>query len=296
MIITMFLSLILRKKSHSKFISFIFASNLLLALIMEMCLFGVNAAQAKLNQEYQDNEFAEFEEFEDEEVDQQKIKEPQKTPEKMEEVRVEEEKDDEGDGIVEDEEEFETVIEGEQDSKENNNNNKKEDLKITKVPLHLRSNWESYYIEFMIIGALVMYYINFIAGRNKNQKIAMTWFEAHKELLYSNFALIGDDGKKEIENYGLVKETESIFTLWCSGRVYVDGMLVELRMIKRQDVFSQLINLLKPSYDQIVSLSNYFKLFIQLFQIIHLIISRQSELICPTTQWIRMFFVLRIKR
>lgn len=42
----------------------------------------------------------------------------------------------------------------------------------------------------------------------------------------------GDDGKIEIENSGLIKETESTYTLWCSGRTCCEGMLVELKFIK----------------------------------------------------------------
>jgi len=82
--------------------------------------------------------------------------------------------------------------------------------------------------------------------------MANTWFDVHKELLYSNFALVGDDGKKEIENAGLIKETESVFTLWCSGRVCVEGMLVELRFLKRQDLVNVISRYIKPALVQII--------------------------------------------
>ena len=51
-------------------------------------------------------------------------------------------------------------------------------------------------------------------------------------LLDQNFALVGDDGKKPIENPGIHKESENVYTLWCSGRANVEGMLVELKFIK----------------------------------------------------------------
>ena len=45
--------------------------------------------------------------------------------------------------------------------------------------------------------------------------------------------IIGDDGLTEnTENVNLVKESENIFTLWCSGRTCCEGMLVELKLIK----------------------------------------------------------------
>lgn len=34
------------------------------------------------------------------------------------------------------------------------------------------------------------------------------------------------------ESGALIKESENVFTLWCSGRVCCEGMLVELKLIK----------------------------------------------------------------
>ena len=136
-----------------------------------------------------------------------------------------------------------------------NKGNKVEDLTFTKIPLHLRSNWESYYLEFFMIFALVIYFINFIAGRGKNFNLANTWYEKNLDLLQYNFSLVGDDGKKEIENQGLQKETESVYTLWCSGRNSVDGMLVEIHLIKRHDLFSIVMDYFKPTNDKIVCIA-----------------------------------------
>ena len=102
--------------------------------------------------------------------------------------------------------------------------------------------------------SLVVYFINFITGRNKNFYIANTWFEMNQELLDFNFALVGDDGKKEIEQPGLLKETENVYTLWCSGRSSIDGLLAEIQLVKRQDLFSLILNYFKPINDRIVSL------------------------------------------
>jgi hypothetical protein len=43
---------------------------------------------------------------------------------------------------------------------------------------------------------------------------------------------IGDDGKAESENPGLLKDSENLYTLWCSGRTCCEGMLVELKFLK----------------------------------------------------------------
>lgn len=65
-------------------------------------------------------------------------------------------------------------------------------LKITKVPLHLHTSWESYYLEILMIAGLVVYFANFVIGRVKNQRLATAWFNAHKQMLDANFSLVGE--------------------------------------------------------------------------------------------------------
>ncbi|XP_068151027.1 PAT complex subunit CCDC47 [Drosophila tropicalis] len=123
-------------------------------------------------------------------------------------------------------------------------------LNIPNIPLHFRTHWDSYWMEMLMVAGLLAYFANFFAGKAKNARLAQLWFSTHKALLEDNFALVGDDGKVEIENPGLVKESESLYTLWCSGRTCCEGMLVELKMIKRQDLVSLLAGLMRPQLDQ----------------------------------------------
>lgn len=58
------------------------------------------------------------------------------------------------------------------------------------------------------------------------------WYQTHRTLLEDNFSLVGDDMKMEVETAGLVKESENMFLLWCSGRTCCEGMLVELKFLK----------------------------------------------------------------
>ena len=99
----------------------------------------------------------------------------------------------------------------------------------------------------LMIAGIVVYFLNFFTGKSKNQRIANAWFTAHKSLLDSNFALVGDDGSKDVDEIEthLQKESENIFTLWCSGRTCCEGMLVELRLLKRQDLVSVIANAIK---------------------------------------------------
>ncbi|TRY71047.1 hypothetical protein TCAL_09638 [Tigriopus californicus] len=126
-------------------------------------------------------------------------------------------------------------------------------IKITNVPAHLRNNWESYYLEILMVAGIVVYFLNFFTGKSKNHKIASTWFESHRPLLESNFALVGDDGSKNIEEIDtpLLKESEHLFTLWCSGRAGCESMCVDLKLLKRQDLVSVIANIMKPAHDQV---------------------------------------------
>ena len=53
--------------------------------------------------------------------------------------------------------------------------------------------------------------------------------------------MVGDGGEQSSESaLEMAKEADHVYTLWCSGRNNMEGMLVTLRMVKRQDVFSQI--------------------------------------------------------
>lgn len=60
------------------------------------------------------------------------------------------------------------------------------------VPAHLQNSWESYYMEILMVTGLLAYIMNYIIGKNKNSRLAQAWFSSHRELLESNFALVGE--------------------------------------------------------------------------------------------------------
>lgn len=65
--------------------------------------------------------------------------------------------------------------------------------------------------------------------------------------------VIGDDGTTtEVQSGVLMKEAENVYALWCSGRMYCEGMLVTLKLLKRQDLVSTIARLVRPVTDQIV--------------------------------------------
>lgn len=160
------------------------------------------------------------------------------------------------DGIVEDDneffdtEEFEgfDVNEGRELPTDKQNEPK---LTVAKIPMHFRTHWDSYWMEMLMLAGLLAYFAVFFAGKAKNARLAQLWFNTHRQLLEDNFVLVGDDGKMENENPGLIKESESFYALWCSGRTCCEGMLVELKMIKRQDLVALTAGLLRPQRDQV---------------------------------------------
>lgn len=110
-----------------------------------------------------------------------------------------------------------------------------------------------------MVTGLLAYIMNYIIGKNKNSRLAQAWFSSHRELLESNFALVGesfgqqerqtrashtrsltdevfastgDDGtsKDAVSTGKLNQENEHIYNLWCSGRVCCEGMLIQLKV------------------------------------------------------------------
>jgi hypothetical protein len=62
---------------------------------------------------------------------------------------------------------------------------------VLQVPLHFRTNWDSFYLEMLMIAGLLVYSLNFCAGKSKNNKLANAWFTSHRSLLEENFSLVG---------------------------------------------------------------------------------------------------------
>lgn len=231
-----------------------------------------------------DNDFAEFEEFDvdDDSEAPHSVpagKQSQQSGKEEENdfaaVAGDEDEDDQRDGMVEDdtdefdhfqdEEEFEGFhgAADEDDLPSTSANQQQQPpvepkLTMAKVPLHFRTHWDSYYMEMIMLAGILAYFGNYILGRGKNTKIVNSWLATHRALLEDNFVLVGDDGKMDTEStdasssVGFLKESESQYTLWCSGRTCCEGMLVELKLIKRQDLVSVLAGFMKPVHDQML--------------------------------------------
>lgn len=195
--------------------------------------------------ENEDNEFAEFE---DNDVEEPELQSSTDAGEKKDVERsAQNQKGDDFDydyGVVEDEEEL---------KEEEDEHKPVQSLKFADVPAHFRSNWASYQVEALILAVIAMYLLNYVIGRNTNQSIALEWFDNVRGLLEQQFALVGDDGVNACPESGTAvqRETDCSYTVWCSGRVGVNGMLIQIKTMKRQDLLSRIMGLFSPQKDRI---------------------------------------------
>lgn len=216
--------------------------------------------------DFDDNDFAEFEELSEDPAPETEEAAP--SPRYSAPSAAEDEEDDEAtveleegtDGFDDpdtqdqdlyskyDQEEFEGIGDMEKTS-----HSIKNDITFHEVPTHLQNSWESYYMEILMVTGLLAYIMNYIIGKNKNSRLAHAWFNSHRELLESNFALVGDDGtsKEAVSTGTLNQENEHIYNLWCSGRVCCEGMLIQLKFLKRQDLLNVLARMMRPACDQV---------------------------------------------
>jgi len=153
--------------------------------------------------------------------------------------------DDETDGIVETEESPLKL-----DTKQGS---KIKPLTFADIPSHFRSNWSSYQVESVMLIVIIIYALNFIYGKSKNHSLAQNWYAFSQPILEQQFALVGDDGISESPKGGqMMKETEYNYLIWSTGRVGVQGMLSQLKLLKRQDLLGVVLNRFTPRSDKII--------------------------------------------
>ncbi|CAJ0954163.1 unnamed protein product, partial [Mesorhabditis belari] len=202
-------------------------------------------------------ELNEFAEFEDDEVEIPKPPSQQEKPKVEEPVKEEKQQQQQQKPVTtddDDDDDFGVVEETEENEQQTNQEtpSQPEPLKFADVPAHFRSNWASYQVEAVVMLILALYLLNYIFGRATNQNLAYNWFAAHKAALEQQFAVVGDDGLSETPSEGnLTKDTDCSFSIWCSGRVGVSGLLIQMRTMKRQDLVSRVIGLFSPQTDKI---------------------------------------------
>ena len=94
--------------------------------------------------------------------------------------------------------------------------------------------------------------LNYLIGKQRNQSVANKWFAENIDALSEQFALVGDDGVSENPGKIIVKETDCSYLIWSSGRVGVQSMSSQLKLIKRQDIAGLIYNYIQPKLDKVV--------------------------------------------
>ncbi|KRX19558.1 Coiled-coil domain-containing protein 47 [Trichinella nelsoni] len=241
------------------------------------CLFELVELSVKQVSQIDDNEFAEFEEFDveldasvDADFTANNVNERETPPvdtasigAKRSPANAEQKRNDAPNnnfndddyGIVEDDEsvddfshlldenEFENFPDERRPGKQNAGPSKTvTQLKITDVPGHLRNNWNNFVVELFLIFGLIVY--------TKNHSLAVAWFDSNRPFLEENFSIVGDDGiSPEVTKNVLIKESDNHYIVWCSGRQGCIGMEIHLKLIKRQDLLSLIFYIIRPKFD-----------------------------------------------
>lgn len=236
-------------------------------LFVALLCCGVLAARAYEDSNLEDDDFAEFEQFDADDdlpggdqgfqdFNDVEKEAPAQKPKLTSNEEFEAEVETEDELVVEDEDnEFEHFqdpeeFEGFQDNVPRNTEQPK--ITISKVPITVRPRWDAYWLEGALCCLLAGYALSYAVGRAKNTAIATNFLKLHKPLLDDNFTLVGETGSDVVcvgEDRGWRREAEHCFTMWCSGRVCCEGMLLTLKLIKRQDLVHVILGSFRKTPD-----------------------------------------------
>jgi hypothetical protein len=111
------------------------------------------------------------------------------------------------------------------------------------VPIQ-RTNW---YLEIVYVTLIVAYAINYWIGSRRNEQIATNWASAVSKPFKMNFSKVGE-GK----NIGIVKQTQSEYILKATGRINCIGVQATLKLKKRHDLLSVVVDMFVNNEDTVV--------------------------------------------
>ncbi|XP_064389373.1 PAT complex subunit CCDC47-like isoform X2 [Halichondria panicea] len=125
-----------------------------------------------------------------------------------------------------------------------------DDLTLSESTGKMKPFWQAYIVELVVVLCMGLYLLNYFIGRARNSSLAYSWLSAHRELLDTNFTLVGDSGEGDDPTEGeLVKLADDEYVLWTSGRAHCIGMLTHMKLSPRQDLFSIFSAFLQPNTD-----------------------------------------------
>lgn len=125
---------------------------------------------------------------------------------------------------------------------------------------------KNYFIELAFVLVMLAYAINFLLGRQHNEKLARSWLIKYQPFFSSQFIHLGQLSATDLEAYRsghqrektkkrtilFEKISQSEFRFTATGRRNCLGMQATLNTIKRQDLLTTVYNLIVPQQDKIL--------------------------------------------
>ncbi|WJX21868.1 hypothetical protein P8452_11238 [Trifolium repens] len=131
-------------------------------------------------------------------------------------------------------------------SNDNTNTTSSQDQNVKPQP-------RSFTVEILCGSFLIMFAINYFTGKKENENIALSWasqFAAKDSIFEKNFSLLGiGDGGDDTPL--LLKEGQTTFKFYASGRRYCQGLLATLELKSRHDLIARIYNMVVPCKDEI---------------------------------------------
>ncbi len=104
-----------------------------------------------------------------------------------------------------------------------------------------------YPLDLAAACVVVLYLVFYVVGRAANGRRLRQFVAAYKPALRQQFHAVGGDKGSDAAT-GFVRESDSEFSAWCTGRRHVAGALVTLQLAPRQDLFSVVQGFATVSY------------------------------------------------
>ncbi|KAI9107342.1 hypothetical protein K1719_021730 [Acacia pycnantha] len=113
--------------------------------------------------------------------------------------------------------------------------------------------WRSFTIEIVCGSFLILFSVNYFYGKRENENISLAWasqFAGKDSIFEKNFSLVGV-GEGGDDSPLLLKEGQTVFKFYASGRRYCQGLLATMELKSRQDLISRIYNMIVPTRDEI---------------------------------------------
>ncbi|KAJ4717414.1 DUF1682 family protein [Melia azedarach] len=165
-----------------------------------------------------------------------------------------------------------------------------EEVKVVVVS----KKWISYSIEIVCVAFFIMFIVNYFTGKRENENLALAWaakFATKDSIFEKNFSLLGVGEGNDAPL--LLKEGQSVFKFYASGRRYCSGLLATMELKSRHDLISRLYNMVVPCKDEIS-----FEVYMNEDAMDHVVFALAKKKVAKTLQkeFLNRFLVRKLLR